>query len=252
MSRVSRVPNVNASTCRPGAHGRLQEHHHRARVGLHRAGDVDQVDELARHQLGLAPGALDRHAAGAHRLAQRAPRVERGARAGTAACAASGGAARRARDARRRARGRGAARRARSGRSRGRAAARRPTRRPRPASSLSSLALLARILAVAHLAPQRVRLDGLGRSSFWFSSGSSTPRSIGRCCSSDARRALPEGREGGVEDLDVVAPRDDRAAQRPVDVVAVGEVDRGERRAARPACGPARPRARPRAGCART
>ena len=66
-----------------------------------------------------------------------------------------------------------------------------------------------------------------------------------------ARRPLPVGGEGGVEDVDVVAPRDQRAAQRVVDVVAAGEVD--ERQPAQGVLQPARgrPRGRPRAGCGR-
>ena len=77
-----------------GAHRRLQEHHHRARVGLHRARDVDQVDELARH----AASARARRARSARRRCA-SPRAGCAAdrRCGPswrAAGAASGGAAR--------------------------------------------------------------------------------------------------------------------------------------------------------------
>ena len=45
----------------------------------------------------------------------------------------------------------------------------------------------------------------------------------------DARRALPERREGGVEGLEIVTARHDRAAQRVVDLVAIVEAHRVER-----------------------
>jgi hypothetical protein len=41
--------------------------------------------------------------------------------------------------------------------------------------------------------------------------------------------ARPEGAEGLVEDLEVITVRAQRAAQRPVDVVALGGIDRGQR-----------------------
>ena len=44
-------------------------------------------------------------------------------------------------------------------------------------------ALVVGVLAVAHLAAEGVGLDGLRRVVALFSSGKSTPSSIGRCCS---------------------------------------------------------------------
>ena len=73
--------------------------------------------------------------------------------------------------------------------------------------------------------------------------GGVAPRGSG----SRSRDAQEPGVERAVERLEVVAPRDERLPQRPVDVLLTREVDRVERRAARrrPAAG--RPRGRPRA-----
>ena len=215
------------------AHGGLQEHDHRARVRLHRARDVDEEDEPARHDLGRPPGALDRMrrrcaspgaACGGGRACVRRARP---------GCGASGGAATARRDRARRARERAAARRARSARSRARAAARRPTRRPRSAAPRR------RHRRRSSPSPSSAGARRRAAASASIAARTSSCMSAGRAVRDRrARRALPEGRERGVEDLEVVAPRDDRAAQRPVDLVAVVEAHRVERAADRPAGGP--------------
>ena len=75
-----------------GAHQRVQEQQQRARVGLHRARDVAEHDELARRLGAAAERALHGVAAGGQRAARQA-RAGRGpGRAGAGAAAASGGA----------------------------------------------------------------------------------------------------------------------------------------------------------------
>ena len=90
VTRVSRVANTNASAFVPRGAG--QELQVGPRVGLHRARDVAQQHEPARHDAAAAVGEPDRVAAGAQ--ASRAAcgagrRARRGGRARPGACAAS-------------------------------------------------------------------------------------------------------------------------------------------------------------------
>ena len=76
VSRVSRVPNANASTPAPRADDRVEVEEERPRVGVHRARDVAEDDELPRDGLARLPRLLDRLAAGAQRLPAKAAEVE--------------------------------------------------------------------------------------------------------------------------------------------------------------------------------
>src|SRR4249919_2620364 len=60
----------------PRAHQRVEKEHERAGVGLHRAGDVAEHDELARDLNATAERPLDRLAAGAERSAHEPAHVE--------------------------------------------------------------------------------------------------------------------------------------------------------------------------------
>ena len=60
----------------PRAHQRVKKEDERARVRLHRAGDVTEHDELARHLHATAERPLDRLAAGAERGAHEPAHVE--------------------------------------------------------------------------------------------------------------------------------------------------------------------------------
>ena len=235
------MPNVSASTCRPGRDRGLQEQHQRAGVGLHRAGDVADEHDAALDQLLVAESAVDRLALGAHRPADacgagRSARRRVTARAGgSGASAGCGPAARR----------RGAPRAARAALI--------------SAKSLRAQQLVGREGRGRQLA-RRWGRPGPSRSRRWSGrhapadSGfmSTSPRSIGRwprffdgARSNQARNARSKiSRSSRL--------RDQRAGQRRVDLVAHRQVDRVERRAARPAGGPGRPRRRPRAGCGRT
>ena len=86
VSRERRVPNANASTPGPRADGRVEEQHERPRVRVHRARDVAEDDELARHLLAGAVRPVDGVAAGAQRVADQPAHVEAvAARVGAAA-----------------------------------------------------------------------------------------------------------------------------------------------------------------------
>jgi hypothetical protein len=227
----------------PAGDGGLQEHHHRPRVRAHRARHVDDEDHLARHEPAPAGQAEHRRALGPHRAAHRAALVEhRAARRGLQAP----GAAQRdgARDAREQ-----------------------PPRlaqlvvgvlgevelaqalhgRPRHAlgrvAVLGTVLVAARLRRVHRLAPHtrtgrrvagRRRRLGVGRPGRGRLQGAVLARA----------RLLPERREGGVEHLDVLVVGDQRAAQRPVGLLARGDVDGAERlegvlHAARPDLEPA-------------
>ena len=209
VSRVSRVPNANASTPAPGADDRVQEEEERARVRVHRAGDVAEDDELPRDRLARLPRLLDRLAAGAERLRHEPTQVEPVA--------------------------------ARVGRAAPRRAARpRPRdRRHEPAHALELLGrhlgevLLAQELVAGgaelvrrrrtrpprrrRLLLERVARDPVGEA----------PRLLLAHERRD-RAAQEPGDERAIEELELVVARDERLPEREVDVVLPREIDRAE------------------------
>ena len=233
----------------PGAHRGLQEHHHRARVGLHRAGDVDQITRACAapacsrqaRSIGSPPVRIDL------RIVRRGSNMLAAVRRLDAA--ASGGAAvARAPLARR-----GALAQLVRAVSREVAVAQQLVGRPDGGRQL-----VLRCRRPSARDPRRRDLAPIASASTaWDSSSLCSPRAARRRARSAAargysRRALQNAANARVEDLDVVAPRDHRAAQRPVDVVAHRQIDRREAEQRVLHAARARPRAPPRAGCART
>ena len=206
VSRVRRVPNANASTPRAGPHDRVQVEEQRPRVRVHRARDVAEHDELARDGLARLPRLLDRLAAGAQRPAAEPPQVEHVA--------------------------------ARVGRAATRHAAR-PRARDRGHELAHALELLGRhlgeVLLAQELVPGRaelVRRVGVVRL---VAVRARLERVAGdavgpapRLLLADERRdrAAQEPRdERAIEELELVVARDERLAQREVDVVLPREID---------------------------
>ena len=192
------------------ADGRVQEEEQRARVGVHRAGHVAEHDELARHVLARAIGPVDGVAAGAQRAADEPPHVEHVA----------------ARVGRRR-------REARSGLVRAIVGISRRTRR------YSSGVISAKSFSRSSSCAEAPSSSGSPSRSVLLGFGVALDRDVDHARRlllaglqprrRQHRRPQEPGVEGPVEEIELVVARDERLAQREVDVLLTGQVDRVER-----------------------
>ena len=238
----SRVPNANASTPAPEpTHARARTEQERARVRLHRAGDVAEHDQLARHV--VARGGT-RARPGRRRCASDAadePAQVELAAARCAAAAAGSGAA----DARRRS-PRSASRRASNSSRRQRGEVLRRAAAPR-SSSRAAVGARRRLALVG--AAGRRRRDAARRSA----------ASAARSQAARPARAGTRPRKARSKTLEVLArARRASGAQRPVDVVLPRQVDAGRGRCSAsamrpgPTSSPASRRTRPNVTTCRT
>ena len=230
LGRQPREPRAERERLHAGARpdGGVEEQHERARVGVHRAGDVAEDDELARHLLAGAVRAVDGVAAGAERLADELAHVEAvAARVGAAA-----------------ARG-----------------AQRPLLGDRRDQPLDAAVLVGRhlgeVLVAQELVAGRAELERVARLVVRLAAGRVRERfadlllrqrALGGAHRRQHGRPQEPGVERAVEEVELVVARDERLPQREVDVLLAGQVDGGDAAQRVGDATRARPRARPRAG----
>ena len=229
LARQPREPRAERERldAAPGAARRVQVEQQRPGVRLHRAGDVEQQDELARRlRRGCGRRARpDRRRSRATRARARARRAPtRGGRGAGDACAAAG---------------------------RATAICRISTRAR--ANSSGVIAAKSCVRSSSSRAPgadlelAAVELRARARARRPCAAARRVAAAPPRAAAGGTARAQEPGVERAVERLEVLAPRDERLAKRPVDVLLPAEVDRVEpaQRVGDPAA--ARPRGRPRA-----